>query len=307
MPDRSPSTPAAYKRGVFALRPRLLDLFCGAGGASMGYHNAGWDVVGVDLRPQPSYPFQFVQDDVLHVFENWASFENCFGPFDAVHASCPCQRWSMNTPVSGDPMSHPDLITPTREFFLKLGLPYVIENVVRAPLRKPVLMCGAERGLRLGKYVLRRHRIFEANWSLWSRGCGCYRGDGITLGVYGGGTSDKARNPNTKGGRPYKGRGDERKMIMGMPWCRTIAEVNEAIPPAYTEWIGAQLLASIEDQFPKRRAAAPLSGKTPRAPKPSAAAVYPGLAPEEPLHNEETRASHVLGTSAPLTNRTVSQ
>jgi DNA (cytosine-5)-methyltransferase 1 len=142
-------------------------------------------------------------------------------------------------------MSHPDFITPIRERFRASGLPYVIENVVRAPLRHPVLMCGVERGLRLGPYVLRRHRIFEANWGLWSMGCGCHKGDGITLGVYGGGTSDKARNPNTKGGRPYKGRGDERKTIMGMAWCRTIAEVNEAIPPAYTEWIGTQLATNI--------------------------------------------------------------
>lgn len=204
----------------------------------MGYYRAGFDeIVGVDRNPQPSYPFTFVQADaVTYPLDG----------FDAYHASPPCQRWSSNTPVSGDPMSHPDLITPLRERFKDTGKLYVIENVPRAPLLHPVLLCGVERGLRLGKYVLRRHRLFEANWSLWSRGCGCYRGDGVTLGVYGGGTSTKERNPNTKGGRPYKGRGDERKRIMGMEWCATNAEVNEAIPPAYTEWIGKQLLAALD-------------------------------------------------------------
>ena len=224
--------------------PRILDLFCGAGGAGMGYHNAGWDVIGVDIKPQPSYPFDFIRMDAVAYLEAWLANPYRIA-FDAIHASPPCQRWSMNTPVSGDPMSHPDLITPIRALLEASGLPYVIENVVRAPLRHPVLLCGVERGLRLGPYVLRRHRIFEANWGLWSMGCGCHKGDGITLGVYGGGTSDKARNPNTKGGRPYKGRGDERKTIMGMAWCRTIAEVNEAIPPAYTEWIGTQLATNL--------------------------------------------------------------
>lgn len=213
--------------------PKLLDLYCGAGGASMGYYRAGFEVVGVDINPQPHYPFKFYQEDALKF---------PLDGFDAIHASPPCQYWSSITATSGDRKKHPQLIEPTRKRLSESGVPYIIENVPRAPLYNPILICGVERNLRLGPYVLRRHRLFETNWPLWSYGCGCYRGDGITLGVYGGGTSSKERNPNTKGGRPYKGRGDERKRIMGMEWCKTNAEVNQAIPPAYTEFIGKQLI-----------------------------------------------------------------
>ena len=214
--------------------PLLLDLFCKAGGAGMGYHRAGFDVVGVDIEPQPNYPFEFVQADAM-------TFD--LRGFDVVHASPPCQRYSSITATSGNPDSHPDLIEPIRERLKRSGVMYVIENVPRSPLIDPVLLCGVRFGIRLGKYVLRRHRLFESNVKLAAEGsgCGCYRGDGVTMGVYGGGTSTKEHNPNTKGGRPYKGTAVERIAIMGMPWA-SAKEVNQAIPPAYTEWIGRQLL-----------------------------------------------------------------
>jgi DNA (cytosine-5)-methyltransferase 1 len=227
-------------------RPRLLDLFCGAGGAAMGYYRAGFEIVGVDSRPQPSYPFRFVQGDAVFTADVFTLLNFSLGPFAAIHASPPCQRYSAITRTSGDPESHPDLIAPVRAQLVATGLPYVIENVPRAPLHEPFVLCGTMFGLRLGEYVLRRHRGFESNVFMLAPPCCCHPGDGTTLGVYGGGTSTKERNPNTNGGRPYKGRGDERKRIMGMEWCATNAEVNEAIPPAYTEWIGAQLLAAIE-------------------------------------------------------------
>jgi DNA (cytosine-5)-methyltransferase 1 len=227
-------------------RPLLIDLFCCAGGAGMGYHRAGFDVLGVDISPQPNYPFRFEQADALE----WLRWEFTL-PLNeraaVYHASPPCQRHSAITSVSGDPSSHPDLIGSVRDFLVALGRPYIIENVPRAPLRDPVLMCGAAMGLRHGPYVLRRHRLFESNVALTSPGCGCRRGDGITMGVYGGGNSTKPRATKT-GGRPYKGTVEERKAIMGMPWVGGLHEINEAIPPAYTEYLGKQLLSHVQQR-----------------------------------------------------------
>jgi len=201
----------------------------------MGYARAGFEVVGVDIKPQPHYPFEFHQADAM-------AFP--LEGFDAIHASPPCQRYSSATIVNGTRENHPDLVGPVRERLIATGLPYIIENVKGAPLHG-VELCGVALGLRLGKYVLRRHRIFESNVVLLIPPCACERGDGVTLGVYGGGTSTKERNPNTKGGRPYKGTTAERIAIMDMPWCKTAHEVNEAIPPAYTELLGEQLIAAI--------------------------------------------------------------
>src|SRR5690348_15884104 len=110
-------------------RPRLLDLFCGAGGASEGYHQAGIEVTGVDIRPQPHYPFTFIQADAL-------TFP--LGGFDAIHASPPCQAFSQITCARGDPSAHPDLLTPIRERLAGQSAPSVIEYVPGAPLRPDV-------------------------------------------------------------------------------------------------------------------------------------------------------------------------
>jgi DNA (cytosine-5)-methyltransferase 1 len=223
------------------VRPRLLDLFCGAGGAAVGYSRAGFDVVGVDIAPQPNYPFEFVQDDAVALMSTYPWWD--VPPFQAVHASPPCQRYSTATKVNGTQDTHPDLIAPTRELLERTGLPYVIENVVGAPLIEPVMVCGVALGMRLENYVLRRHRLFETNWPLMSPGCGCHRGDGRTLGVYGGGPTEKARSlhgKNPGGGRPQKATKAQAQALMDMPWA-TKTEINEAIPPAYTELIGHQL------------------------------------------------------------------
>src|SRR5512146_2584663 len=108
------------------MKPRLLDLFCGAGGAAVGYHRAGFEVVGVDIRPQPNYPFEFIQADALDILR-WDWPERRFGRLDAIHASPPCQTYTKAQKLQGN--DHPDLIGPTRRLLEQTGLPYVIENV----------------------------------------------------------------------------------------------------------------------------------------------------------------------------------
>lgn len=231
-------------------RPRILDLFCGAGGAAMGYHRAGFDVVGVDIRPQPHYPFEFHQADALDVLdcETQSGREWNWRRFDAIHASPPCQRYSTATKRNGTQGDHPDLIAETRLLLRATALPYVIENVVGAPLINPVLVCGTRLGLAAGGYRLRRHRIFETNWPIWPLaagfGCGCHGDVRPVLDVTGGDPTKKAR-ADDGGGRPHKDTADEARRIMGIDWM-TKAELNEAIPPAYTELIGAQLRQHIQ-------------------------------------------------------------
>src|SRR5262252_358856 len=152
-------------------RPRLLDLFCGAGGAAMGYWRAGFDVTGVDVVPQPSYPFTFVQADALAY---------PLDGFDAVHASPPCQAYSVATGNArrGD---HVDLYEPVRRRLEASGLPWVIENVIGAPYRQGVVLCGSMFGLRV-----RRHRNFEASFLMLAPACD-HATQGRPLGVYGAG------------------------------------------------------------------------------------------------------------------------
>lgn len=226
-------------------RPLLLDLFCGAGGAAMGYHRAGFDVIGVDIRPQPNYPFTFLQGDALDVLENgewnmpWRPGRQ-LSEVVAVHASPPCQHHSaLAKGNNGNQHAHPELIAPTRDLLVRSGLPYVIENVLTAPLHNPVRLCGEMFGL-----AVIRHRLFETNWMLtvpphpkhrgrvtgWRHGV---RYDGPYVAVYGNG-----------GG---KGSLEEWQAGMGIDWMPSKAEIAESIPPAYTEFIGAQLLATVKE------------------------------------------------------------
>ncbi len=205
--------------------PKLLDLFCGAGGASVGYHRAGFEVTGVDIAPQPHYPFTLIQADAL-------TFP--LDGYDVIHASPPCQHYSDLAARNGNRAAHPDLVALVRE---RIGhLPYVIENVPEAPLINPVILCGTMfEGLR----VL-RHRGFESNMPLHTPTHGTH-----PL-VY---TRDKRK--------AHYGRLDEMSAYvqvtgggnctvkaassaMSIDWM-TKAELNEAIPPAYTEFIGRQL------------------------------------------------------------------
>ena len=138
------------------MKPCILDLFCGAGGAAMGYHNAGFDLVGVDIEPQPNYPFTFIEYDAIAFLEEFGSLLH--RRWDAIHASPPCQAYSVATKWRGDPSSHPDLLEPTRDLLEEIGLPWVIENVPGAPMTPDVVLCGSMFDLQV-----RRHRLFLSN------------------------------------------------------------------------------------------------------------------------------------------------
>ncbi len=212
-------------------KPRLLDLFCGAGGCSVGYERAGFDVVGVDVNPQPHYPFEFHQADAM-------TFS--LDGFDAVHASPPCKRF---TALSGmwNRKDHPDLLTPTRDRLRAWGGPWVIENVPGAPVRPDVMLCGSMFGLGTSTGAeLRRHRLFEFSepTTLFMGGC-AHQAERV-IGVYGGHGRDRRRKSNTQDFTT-----EERREAMGIDWM-TGEELSQAIPPAYTELIGRHLLELME-------------------------------------------------------------
>lgn len=212
-------------------RPRILDLFCCAGGAAVGYARAGFEVVGVDINPQPCYPFAFIQGDAVAAD---------FSGFDAIHASPPCQR---HTDLARqNKREYPCFIAPIRERLIASGLPYVIENVEGAPLLDPVMLCGT---MFPGELRVIRHRLFETNWPLNAPE------HGVHPLVY---TLDK-RKPHygklsewfspvqvTGGGNCSKAAAAD---AMGIDWMLK-TEMNEAIPPAYTEFIGRQLLEHVD-------------------------------------------------------------
>lgn len=214
---------------------RLLDLYCGAGGASVGYHRAGFEVVGVDKAPMPNYPFKFMQADALETLERWTSGAWPM-PVNAIHASPPCQAYSKTQRIRG--RTHPDLIGPTRELLEQTGLPYVIENVPGSPLRDPVVL----EGQMFEELRTQRARWFETNWPL----------DVPFL-------RSPRPAPNAKMGRkPKPGEWvhvvgnahspDHNRAAMGIDWKMSREELAEAIPPAYTEYIGAQLASRLTPQ-----------------------------------------------------------
>ncbi len=214
--------------------PRLLDLFCCAGGAATGYSDAGFEVIGVDIDPQPNYPFCFIRSDALTLDLKFLK------TFDAIHASPPCQSYSDLAKRNGNADSWPRLVEPVRDILIRSGLPYVIENVEGAPLKNPVMLCGTMfKGLR----VL-RHRLFEANFPILTPKHGLHprvhtkdkrkshygKTDDMLdfVQVTGGGNSSVAAARDA----------------MGIAWMKK-SELNEAIPPAYTCLIGRQLLAYV--------------------------------------------------------------
>jgi DNA (cytosine-5)-methyltransferase 1 len=215
-------------------RPLLLDLFCGAGGAAVGYHRAGFDVVGVDIKPQPHYPFEFVQmDALLFLMEDDFEYQDMRRGFDAVHASPPCQAFSDLRNMHNAKL-HADLLSPTREMLRRFGLPYAIENVRGAGWSSPIQLCGSAFGLRV-----RRHRMFETSFPILAPGC-FHDSEFVT--VTGGGPNPGSFSRPAGGGPHRKPKnvadaGD----AMGIDWM-TRDELNEAIPPAYTQFIGEQLL-----------------------------------------------------------------
>ncbi len=217
------------------MRPRLLDLFCGAGGCSVGYDRAGFDVTGVDIDPHPDYPYPFEQADAMAVLADRAYLDR----FDVVHASPPCQGYSTLNALTPE-MARDRLIEDVRGALRGWGGTGVMENVESAPMPDSVVLCGSEFGLgatcRDGSWhQLRRHRRFESNRLLMGAG-GCHH-VGQPLGVYGHGGGGQV----THG---YKAWRSEAREAMGIDWMRH-EDVVQAIPPAYTEHIGAQLLQQL--------------------------------------------------------------
>ena len=220
------------------MRPRLLDLFCGAGGAAMGYSRAGFDVVGVDIKPQPRYPFLFVQADALRP------------PFrledlDAIHASPPCQGYSAlrHLPWLKDRV-YPLLLEPVRAMLAASGRPWVIENVERAPL-DGIVLCGQDFGL-----PIYRHRRFGSNVLLLAPSHTAHDT------VIGHGRMVNDRRKGTLNASSAKGAWGQQTVVtvaggqcskaaaeqaLGIDWMPKSA-LMQAIPPAYTEFIGRQLL-----------------------------------------------------------------
>lgn len=213
------------------VRPRLLDLFCGAGGCAVGYHRAGFDVVGLDHKPQKRYPFPMVVADAMK-----PPFDLSY--FDAIHASPPCQRYSCGSLRAGTSHRHPDSIGPVRQMLELSKRPWVIENVPGAPVRTWLFLCGSMFGLEL-----RRHRYFETGgWELPSLQPFTCDHSGRIFSVFGHGSGN--RNGNR---RPDAGTVAEWKRAMGIGWM-TRNELAQAIPPAYTEFIGRQLMEAIRCQ-----------------------------------------------------------
>lgn len=211
-------------------QPRILDLFCCQGGAAAGYAAAGFEVVGVDISPQPRYPFVFIGADALDVLVD----QSFLSSFDAIHASPPCQAYSNAQRIQQ--REHPDLIGPVREALQRIGLPWVIENVEGAPLRQPVMLCGAMFGLQTY-----RHRLFEASFPIEVP------------------EHPEHAAPLRKMGRPrrpgefahyvgnFSGVQDARNDL-DVPWMDRDG-IRESIPPAYSRYIGEQLLESLGRQL----------------------------------------------------------
>lgn len=213
-------------------RPKMIDLYCGAGGAGQGYIDAGFDVTGIDIEPQPDYPGTFIQGDAL---EYLAAHGH---EYVAAHGSPPCQASCTLTKGTNKGNYYLNLIPATRAAFAQLGIPTVIENVQGSDLRRDLTLCGEMFDLG----VL-RHRYFElGGWAatppkhLKHRGrvVGWRHGewfDGPYFAVYGEG-----------GG---KGTVAQWQEAMGIHWTDNRKSIAEAIPPAYTRFIGNQLMAEV--------------------------------------------------------------
>lgn len=219
-------------------KPRLLDLFCVAGGAAVGYHRAGFNIIGIDNKPQPNYPFTYIQADAIEALESWVRRGKFHGislsDFTAIHASPPCQAYSITNNIWKATDKHPDLVGPVRNLLRQAKLPFVIENVPGAPLENPVVLCGVMFGLNVI-----RHRLFESQPAIEqpphkkhekraSYGRTPKNGEYFTISGHFG---------DIEGGR----------RAMGIQWMNR-PELAQAIPPAYTEFIGKQLFKAIGGQ-----------------------------------------------------------
>lgn len=222
---------------------RILDLFCGAGGAAMGLHQA-WpeaEIIGVDMKQQPRYPFTFLQGDALTI---------CLEGFDFIWASPPCQaHTALKTAWNAKP--HPNLVAPIRERLITTSIPYCIENVPGAPLIKSTILCGSMFDLQTkdGRGYLRRHRLFETSFPLAPpRPC---NHSSVVIGVYGGHARDRRRAVTvvSKGGGYNRNAGRPSfdlaaaKEAMGIDWMDSYT-LSQAIPPAYSKYIMEQFMVT---------------------------------------------------------------
>ena len=206
-------------------RPRLLDLCCCAGGASVGYARAGFEVVGVDSEPQPRYPGTFIQADALTI---------SLDGYDAYHVSPHCQHFSMaSTFHPGTKERYPDQIAAFRARLQATGKPYIIENVAGAPLLRAVMLCGHMFGLRTY-----RHRYFESNMLL-------FQPEHRKHIVRAAGPGAIARDDQFWSVGGHFGQKDKAQRALGIDWMTTTHEIAQAIPPAYTDYLGAQLLYAL--------------------------------------------------------------
>ena len=209
------------------MKPLLLDLFCGGGGAAMGYAKAGFEVVGVDINRQPNYPFSFHQADAL---------EFPLEGFTAIHASPPCQAYTRKSANWGrartNEIPHPNLLAPTRARLIASGVPYVIENVPGAPIDAQLMLCGSMFGLKIQK-----HRLFEGNWSMPLAPAVCSH-EGLYNPWQGSGRSaQKLRDAQDIQWLPISGGASRKAGYTG--------DLFNAIPPAYTEFIGRALMGAL--------------------------------------------------------------
>lgn len=217
-------------------KPRLLDLFCGAGGCSVGYHRAGFAVVGIDVEPQPDYPFEFHQMDAIRALRHVVEHRRGWAGFDAVHASPPCQAFSLASLYQGAEKRaerYPDLVDETRDLLEAAGLPYVMENVEGSPLRRDLVLCGEMFGLRV-----HRHRVFElGGWFAMQPRHAPHRLKGAL------------HNCHIEDGHARQVAGNyadhaDASDAMGIDWMGRKA-LAQAIPPAYCTFIGEQLMAHL--------------------------------------------------------------
>lgn len=238
-------------------KPLLLDLFCGAGGCARGYADAGFEVIGVDINPQPHYPYTFYQADAMDVLAQLASDGiwqgHCVDDFDAIHASPPCQEYSQSrylrnaTATRYKPAAK--LVQSVANRLNELGLPYVIENVAGSPLPDALELCGSMFGL-----PIRRHRWFSCSHYLYAPGpCKhtdrCLNVIGNKVRGYGAWASTTTyldASGRTRKRENYF-RACDGQAAMGIDWM-TVAEMSQTIPPAYTAWIGTQLLTIVESE-----------------------------------------------------------
>jgi DNA (cytosine-5)-methyltransferase 1 len=216
-------------------KPLLLDLYCGAGGAAMGYYRAGFEVIGVDIKPQQHYPFEFHQADALTY---------PLDGFDAFHASPPCPRYSCVTP-SRTRFQHPDLYNPTKQRLVEKGKPFSIENVVGAPYLYGIVLCGSMFGLEYHGEWLRRHRNFETSMMIFQPPCHHIKSQRpVTIT----GHSFISDTRTYKRGKVW-GRQSTFEIgqkLMGIDWMDRV-ELVDAIPPSYTEYIGKYLMQEVLD------------------------------------------------------------